>query len=152
MKVGSILTDIVETVNGIPNVYMSLHSTNHKGGDAQHPPESPLWMNSNLNKVPIIAGLEWNKQDDIGQLDLTWWFTWYEPKSKSWKSDHSTKSLFASTADSDDYYDFWDSFDTEGFSLLINLAQGGDFPGTNDVLVDGQEQTMQISSVKVYGF
>ena len=28
-----------------------------------------------------------------------------------------------------DYWDFYNSFDGEGFSLLINMAQGGVMPG-----------------------
>ena len=67
-----------------------------------------------------------------------------------------------------DYYDFFNSFNGEGFSLLINMAQvrkkfllifyhfllvqGGVMPGTHDTFVDGQPQFMKISSVKVYGF
>ena len=70
-----------------------------------------------------------------------------------------------------DYWDFYNSFDGEGFSLLLNMAQGGVMPGikkhfgelvyryfhdsclgTHDTFIDGQPQFMQISSVKVYGF
>ena len=51
-----------------------------------------------------------------------------------------------------DYYDFFNSFNGEGFSLLINLAEGGVFPGTQDVLVDGQPQYVVVKSAKVYGF
>ena len=71
-----------------------------------------------------------------------------------------------------DYYDFYNSFNGEGFSLLINLAEGGVMPGTNtgshfifqtylilkyctgthDTFVDGQPQYMKVSSAKVYGF
>ena len=76
--------------------------------------------------------------------------TWYDLGSNSWKDAHSTKVLYKNG--NNDYYDFYNSFNGEGFSLLINLAEGGDFPGTNDVFVDGQPQIMRISSVKVYGF
>ena len=38
------------------------------------------------------------------------------------------------------------------FSLLINLAEGGDFPGTQDVLVDGKKQYLIVKSAKAYGF
>ena len=51
-----------------------------------------------------------------------------------------------------DYYDFLNSFNGEGFSLLINLAEGGNFPGTSDVLVDGQPQYVVVQSAKAYGF
>ena len=40
----------------------------------------------------------------------------------------------------------------EGFSLLINLAEGGDFPGTSDVLVAGQTQYVVVQEAKAYGF
>jgi len=142
--------DIVEAVNGDPTIVMSLHSTNHWGGGPQHPDKNPLHMNADLTKDHLIAGFEWNKRDDVGQLDLTWWFTWFDQGSQSWMSDHTTKAL---TRDgNNDYMDFWDSFNGEGFSLLINLAEGGAMPNTNDVFVDGQPQYMNIKSVKVYGF
>merc|ERR1719206_662060 len=72
---------------------MSLHSTNHWGGGPQHPDKNPLHMNADLTRDHLIAGFEWNKRDDVGQLDLTWWFTWFDQGSQSWMSDHTTKAL-----------------------------------------------------------
>ena len=37
------------------------------------------------------------------------------------------------TIGNSDYWDFLGSFTGEGFSLLINLAEGGVMPGTNQV-------------------
>ena len=94
-------------------------------------------------------------------------------------SQHTTKVLYEHG--DNDYYDFYNSFTGEGFSLLLNMAQGGVMPGglvtsqscytsniaymsaissqqgdmfagTHDTFVDGQPQFMEISSVKVYGF
>ena len=98
----------------------------------------------------MISGLEWNIQDGIGQIDLTWWFKWFDLGSQTWVSRHTTKSLFKHGGY--DYYDFLNSFNGEGFSLLINLAEGGDFPGTQDVLVDGKKQYLIVKSAKAYGF
>ena len=76
--------------------------------------------------------------------------SWYDLQSQNWKSEHSTLVLFESG--NNDYYDFYNSFNGEGFSLLINLAEGGAFPGTSDALVDGQPQHIVVKSAKVYGF
>merc|ERR1712236_80872 len=142
--------DIVEAVNGDPTIVMSLHSTNHWGGEPQHPPKNPIQMNADLTRDHLIAGFEWNVRNEVGQIDLTWWFTLFDQGSQSWQSDHTTKVL--SRDGNNDYMDFWDSFNGEGFSLLINLAEGGAMPQTDDVFVDGQPQYMNIKSVKVYGF
>jgi len=142
--------DIVEAVNGQPKVVMSLHSTNHSGGRPQHPPKNPFYMNADLTRDPLIAGFEWNVRNEVGQIDLTWWFTWFDQTSQSWVSDHTTKILRKNGHN--DYNDFYDSFNGEGFSMLINLAEGGAMPQTNEVFVDGQPQYMKIHSVKVYGF
>jgi len=145
--------DIVEAVNGDPTIVMSLHSTNHFGGGPQHPPKNPLYMNADLTKDHLIAGFEWNVQDNIGQIDLTWWFSWFDQGSQTWASDHTTKSLMRNG--DNDYNVFYDSFNGEGFSLLINLAEGGVMPGVydkNQVFIDGQPQYMNVNSVKVYGF
>ena len=142
--------DIVEAVNGDPTVVMSLHSTNHWGGGPQHPPNNPFYMNADLTKDHLIAGFEWNVRNEVGQIDMTWWFTWFDQGSQSWVSDHTTKSLMKNG--DNDYNDFYDSFNGEGFSMLINLAEGGAMPQTNEVFVDGQPQYMNINSVKVYGF
>jgi len=142
--------DIVEMVNGNPKIYMTLHSTNHNGGNGQHPDAGSYQANADFTKDPLIAGFEWNVRHEIGQIDLTWWMTWFDISSQSWVSHHTTKVLFEHG--NNDYYDFYDSFNGEGFSLLLNLAEGGAMPGTHDTFVDGQPQFMQISSVKVYGF
>ena len=164
--------DIYEILNGKPSIHMALHSTNHWGAHPQKPPNNPFDTNADFTKVdsrnmfilclyiksisffalqnPLISGLEWNIQDGIGQIDLTWWFKWFDLGSQTWVSRHTTKSLFKHGGY--DYYDFLNSFNGEGFSLLINLAEGGDFPGTQDVLVDGKKQYLIIKSAKAYGF
>ena len=139
--------DIIEAIRGEPHLYYSLHSSNHHGGNPQHPPGSPTWMNTNLNENPLIAGLEWNVQDSKGQIDITWWMTWYE--SNMWKKTHTTFSLFS--WGSQDYWDFYNSFNQGGFYLIVNLAEGGNWPG-NNVFPDKQPQYMRIKSAKVYGF
>ena len=85
----------------------------------------------------------------MGEISLLWWFTYYD--YGSWKTVHTVKVL-QKKWESHDYYDFFDSFTGDGFSLLINLAEGGAMPQTDEVFVDGQPQFMNISSVKVYGF
>jgi len=142
--------DIVEAVNGVPKIYMTIHSTNHNGGNGQHPSESSFTANADFTQNPLIAGFEWNVRHDIGQIDLTWWMTWFDLSTQNWESHHTTKSLF--TWGDNDYYDFYDSFNGEGFSLLINLAEGGVMPGTTETFIDGQPQFMKVSSAKVYGF
>jgi len=145
--------DIVEAVNGDPLIVMSLHSTNHFGGAPQHPPKNPMYMDADLTTDYLVAGFEWNVRDEIGQIDLTWWFTWFDQGSQSWISDHTTKVLKKNQ--NHDYDDFFDSFNGEGFSLLINLAEGGAMPGypsIDQVLADGQPQYMNVKLVRVYGF
>jgi len=142
--------DIVEAVNGDPTIVMSLHSTNHWGGEPQHPPKNPIQMNADLTRDHLIAGFEWNVRNEVGQIDLTWWFTWFDQGSQSWQSDHTTKVLLKDS--NSDYNDFYNSFNDEGFAMLINLAEGGAMPQTDEVFVDGQPQYMNINSVKVYGF
>ena len=51
-----------------------------------------------------------------------------------------------------DYHDFYETLMSDGFSLTINLGEGGAMPGTSDVLVDGQPQVINIVSAKVFGF
>ena len=102
----------------------------------------------------MICGFEWHDHGNwfTHQIDLTWWFTWYDVEIKNWRSDHSTFILWEGDSDSNDYYDFYNAFTGDGFSLVINLAEGGAFPGTQDVLIDGQPQHMVVKSAKVYGF
>ena len=45
-KVGEI--DIVESVNGQPSIVVTTHSTNHHGGNGQHPPKNPFYMTSDF--------------------------------------------------------------------------------------------------------
>jgi len=145
--------DIVEVVNGVPDVVMSLHSTNHHGGGPQHPPDSPFKINADVTETPAIFGFEWNVREDVGQIDLTWWLTNYDLGAQQWVQQHTTKVLFI--GQDNDYMDFYESFNGEGFSLLINLAEGGVFPGVyhpDGVIVDGQPQYLVVSSAKVYGF
>ena len=58
--------DIVEAANGNPNIIMTVHSSNHNGGNGQHPPHQPIYMNSDFTKDPLICGFEWNVQDHKG--------------------------------------------------------------------------------------
>ena len=60
--------DIVECVNGNPKIYMTLHSTNHNGGNGQHPSTSSYNANSDFTQYPLIAGFEWNVRHEIGQV------------------------------------------------------------------------------------
>ena len=104
--------------------------------------------------VHLICGFEWHLISYwfSSQIDLTWWFTWYDLESKNWKSDHTQIQLFSGDSESNDYYDFYNAFSGDGFSLVINLAEGGAFPGTQDVLIDGQPQHLVVKSAIVYGF
>merc|ERR1712183_505553 len=142
--------DIVEAVNGEPKIVMTVHSTNHNGGNGQHPSHSSFHANADFTENPLIAGFEWNIRHEIGQIDLTWWMTWFDLSSGSWETSYTTAVLFEHGGY--DYYDFYNSFNGEGFSLLINLAEGGTMPGTTDTFIDGKPQFMRISSAKVYGF
>ena len=47
---------------------MTLHSTNHNGGNGQHPDESSFYANSDFTQYPLIAGFEWNIRHEIGQV------------------------------------------------------------------------------------
>lgn len=147
--------DIMEVVNGNPKIYMSLHSTHHHGGNPQHPPDQPLFANADFSRDGAILGLEWNVQDKYGQIDITWWISYYDLGEDSWKSMHTTKSLFKSKGDANDYSDFYNSFaNSRGFYAIVNLAEGGNFPQCYEyscVLIDGQPQYVVIDSAKVYG-
>ena len=50
-----------------------------------------------------------------------------EKNFQTWLSELTTKVLFKHG--DEDFYDFYESFNHEGFYLLINLAEGGDMPG-----------------------
>merc|ERR1712055_1070165 len=129
--------------------YLEVRSTSHHGGNPQHP-SGPIDMNSNLDENELIAGFEWNVQDSKGQIDMTWWMSWLDIGSGSRKKEHHT--LVVQSGHGQDYHEFYDSFMGEGFSLIINLAEGGDMPGTNSVFEDGQPQYMVVKSAKAYGF
>ena len=107
-----------------------------------------LRMNADLVNNELISGFEWNVHDS--QIDMTWWMTWFDLGSQSWTSQHST--LVVQSGHGQDYHEFYDSFMGEGFSLLINLAEGGDMPGTNSVFQNGQPQYIVVKSAKAYGF
>lgn len=47
---------------------MTIHSTNHNGGNGQHPDQSSYWANSDLTQHPLIAGFEWNIRPEVGQV------------------------------------------------------------------------------------
>lgn len=140
--------DIVEMVNGNPKIEMTTHSTHRNGGNGQHPQQRYFQANADFTQDPLICGLEWNVHGDV--IDLTWWMSWYDLGSHRWEKKHTTLTL--NKHGNNDYWDFYKTFEKEGFSLIINLAEGGMMPGTKDVFVDGKPQTMKIKSVKVYGF
>jgi len=144
--------DILESVNGIPDLFMTLHSTRHHGSGGVHPPNNPFKADADFTHVPGIFGFEWNINDH--QIDLTWWTTYYDMTQKKWiKKDPTTKVLQQSDSNKNDFYDFYDSFKGKGFSLIVNLAEGGDWPGQHnekDVLIDDKPQHVVIKSAKVY--
>ena len=140
--------DIIEIVNGQPKLASATHSKSRNGGNPQHPPNNGKHINADLTRDPLICGVEWNIHGS--QIDLTFWFSWKDLGSGQWQKHHTTLVLGA--WGNQDYWDFYHSFMGEGFSLLINLAQGGDMPQTQEVLVDGQPQHMVVQSAKVYGF
>ena len=74
--------------------------------------------------------------------------SWYDIYHHKWVSEHTTKSLYAGV--DKDYYGLHKSFSGEGFSLVINLAEGGDWPG-HETFVDLIPHYMTVLSAKVYG-
>ena len=140
--------DIALFVNGIPDIEMELHSPSHWGGQAQHPPLNPLHVESDLSLNPLTSGLEWKV--DQQEVSLTWHFDWLEQTTKSWK--HAKTNLTITENNNSDFFVFYNSFAKQGFSLIIDLPEGGVMPGTNNVLVDGQPQHIHVSSAKVYTF
>ena len=74
--------------------------------------------------------------------------SWYDIYHHKWVSEHTTKSLYAGV--DKDYYGLHKSFTGEGFSLVINLAEGGDWPG-HETFVDLIPHYMTVLSAKVYG-
>ena len=49
---------------------MTIHSTNHNGGNGQHPSDNPYNLNADLTQDPLIAGFEWNIRPDVGQVKV----------------------------------------------------------------------------------
>ena len=107
-------------------------------------------MNANFAENELIAGFEWNLLNH-NQIDLTWWMTYYDLSSHSWVSA-KPRTLSIQSGHGQDYHEFLNSFHNNGFYLIINLAEGGDMPQTNDVFVNGQPQYVVVKSAKVYGF
>ena len=141
--------DIACAYDGYPQIFMELHSTNHHSGAAQRPPGSPIDLEADLSVDPITAGLEWEISEKEGNIKLTWWIKWFDQASETWTNLNTTKSLFGEG--NDDYFIFLNSFLSEGFSLIIDLPEGGSlFPGP--VLPGHQPQYMEIFNVKVFGF
>ena len=42
--------DIVEAINGKAKIYATTHSTKHHGGNGQHPPKHPFYLNSDFTE------------------------------------------------------------------------------------------------------
>ena len=143
--------DIMESVNGDPTIHMSLHSTHHHGGNPQHPSGEPLRANADFSRDGAILGLEWNVQY-WGQIDITWWISYYDLGRHSWRTKHYTKSLRKGRGQ--DYYDFYNTFmHANGVYAIINLAEGGVWPKcyhSHCVLTRG-DQYLVVDSAKVYG-
>ena len=52
--------DLVETINGDPRVYMTMHSSTKNGKDGQKPTPPSFEANTDFTVYPLVAGLEWN--------------------------------------------------------------------------------------------
>ena len=52
--------DLVETINGDPRVYMTMHSSTKNGKDGQKPAPPSFEANTDFTVYPLVAGLEWN--------------------------------------------------------------------------------------------
>jgi len=144
--------EVAKLKNGEPTVHMALQSTNNHGVNSRHPSNNPVQLETDMTKIPVIFGLEWNILADDGQIDLTWYIKSFDFASNEWKSQNSTKSLLKSNGEADDFPVFSKSLSGEGFYLVINLAQGGHFTEVkqeSDLLVDGP-QLLVIQSTKVY--
>lgn len=148
--------DIMEMINGDPTCYMSLHSPKHHGANAQHPEGGPFYLDVDLTKSPGVFGLEWHmiRGDDgaVKQLDITWWISQENLASPGkWLTKCAVKSLVASPGDLDDLQTFVDGF-ARGFYLIVNLAEGGNFPGKDPGLQPDKPQNVTILSAKAYHF
>ena len=105
-----------------------------------------------LISVPIICGLEWNLENEH-QIDLTWWFSWFDLSSNKWEKDNTTLSLRCGQGQ--DYSTFYEAFNHGGFYLILNLAQGGGLTGVSDpsiLMHKRKPHHMVIESVKTYSF
>ena len=80
--------------------------------------------------------------------------SYFDVSSNSWvEAKHRT--LVIQHGASQDYTEFYESFQKDGFYLIVNLAEGGTFTGHvhhNEVMVDGQPQYVRVKSAKVYSF
>ena len=63
--------------------------------------------NANFVENELIAGLEWNLHGS--QIDLTWWITFFDLSSQSWKSA-SPNTLVIHKVGSQDYWNFYNTF------------------------------------------
>ena len=67
------------------------------------------------------------------------------------------RTLVIKSGAGQDYSEFYDSLQKDGFYLIVNLAEGGKLIGHEDkvayeVLVDDQPQYVRVKSAKVYSF
>ena len=144
---GEFNIDIVEIVNGDPRIHMSVKTANERSLF----PHFPSYVaNADFTKDPLIAGFEWNIQKN-NQIDLTWWMSWYDISLHKWVSEHTTKTLISWPSAAQEYSLLHKAFTGEGFSLLINLAEGGDRPGC-ETNVNHLPHYMTVLSAKVFGF
>ena len=85
---------------------------------------------------------------------LARWMSYFDVSSNSWvEAKHRT--LVIQHGAGQDYSEFYESFQKDGFYLIVNLAEGGTFTGHlhhNEVMVDGQPQYVRVKSAKVYSF
>ena len=51
-------------------IVMTVHSTNHNGGNGQHPSQSSFHANADFTETPLIAGFEWNIRHEVGQVNV----------------------------------------------------------------------------------
>lgn len=151
--------DIMEMVNGNPKWYAALHSSNNYGGHCQypgnmHPRYKPFDLGYDLTKTPGIFGLEWQVRKEDEKIDLTWWATY----SENGAMKITTLSIRLGDRVGDDREVFSKSFEEGGFYLIVNFAQGGNFPdgsrGNRDpeLLQAVYPQNMTILSAKAYSF
>ena len=82
------------------------------------------------------------------------WITYFDLSSNSWVEE-KPRTLVIHHGANQDYSEFYDTFQKDGFYLIVNLAEGGMFTGHyhhNEVMVDGQPQYVRVKSAKVYKF